>query len=174
MKSRAQIFGENLDRILKEKQIARKDFAKMLNVTVATVGTYINAKREPSLDKLFEIAKILNVSTSELIGDNKNVEEEKIFNSEFEYVLELLDLTDIFAIPKEGQVKLVIIKSGNKTETESEIRITDGEYEVYEVPQKALVALIKSLVMMMLSVANKKFEELIKKALEKSLEEQHQ
>lgn len=87
-KTRAEIFGENLERILREKKMSRKELAIKLNVTIATVGAYINAVREPSLDKLFEIAKILDVSIVDLLGENPNVED-KLFEYRLQRTIQI-------------------------------------------------------------------------------------
>lgn len=70
MKTRAKIFGENLERIMKEKRISRKELANVLGVSVPAIFTYIHGVKQPALDKIFTMADFFQVSVSSLIGDN--------------------------------------------------------------------------------------------------------
>lgn len=90
MKSRAEIFGENLERILQEKGISRKELMMRLNVSQAALALYIAGKREPPLDKIFKIAEILQISITDLTGDviynstNPTTLSQKIFQQKLE------------------------------------------------------------------------------------------
>lgn len=68
--TRTQIFGENLKRIRQEKGYTRKQLADYLGVNVDAIGKYENAKIEPPLDKIFQLAEFLEVSVASLIGEN--------------------------------------------------------------------------------------------------------
>ena len=66
-------FSENLKRIREEKGFSRSYMAKELGVTLPAYSAYENGKeiigdREPSLDNLAKIAKLLNISIDELMG----------------------------------------------------------------------------------------------------------
>lgn len=60
--------GERIKEMRKAKGIKQKDMAKKLNINVSTYANYENGYREPSLDILFNISDIFNVSVDELIG----------------------------------------------------------------------------------------------------------
>jgi hypothetical protein len=124
------------------------------------------------LERIFQIAETLGVSIVDLLGENEKIIDSKVLDSEFEYAIELLDLTDIFAVADdEDKINLYILKSGKITRTDKGIYAKDGTYDVYTTTKKTFVTLIKSLVTMMLSVGNKHFEELIKKSLENAIEQ---
>ena len=55
---------------LKDKGFIYKDLAARLNVTEGAVSHYLNRQREPSLNQIKEIASMLDLSLSELLGDD--------------------------------------------------------------------------------------------------------
>lgn len=55
--------------VLKDKGITQADLADMLDVRYLTINNYCNNRRQPSVERLFEIAKILKVSPRELIRE---------------------------------------------------------------------------------------------------------
>ena len=55
---------------LKAKGFVYKDLAARLNVTEGAISHYLNEIREPSLNQVREIAKMLDMSLSELLGDD--------------------------------------------------------------------------------------------------------
>mgnify|MGYP000096835120 FL=1 len=55
--------------VLKEKGITQTWLAKQLDKSYNTVNEYTRNKRQPSLEDLYEIAKILNVSAKDLLID---------------------------------------------------------------------------------------------------------
>tara|TARA_R110002049_G_scaffold284809_4_gene465517 strand:+ start:103 stop:303 length:201 start_codon:yes stop_codon:yes gene_type:complete len=55
--------------VLKEKGITQTWLAKQLDKSYNTVNEYARNKRQPSLEDLYEIAKILNVSAKDLLID---------------------------------------------------------------------------------------------------------
>lgn len=82
--TRTQIFGENLKRIRLEKGYTRKQLADSLGVNVDAIGKYENAKIEPPLDKIFQLATFLEVSVSSLISDND-------YNAEIPNIADIVD-----------------------------------------------------------------------------------
>jgi len=55
---------------LKAKGFVYKDLAARLNVTEGAISHYLNGIREPSINQVREIAKMLEMSLSELLGDD--------------------------------------------------------------------------------------------------------
>ena len=92
-KTRAQILGENLERIRKEKGYSRKQLAKYLGVNVDAIGKYETGQREPPLDKIVKLATALEISVSSLIGDNPNVEKNIIFDYRYKRAVDLTSTT---------------------------------------------------------------------------------
>ena len=56
--------------VLEERGITQTWLAERLGKSFCIVNSYVCNRRQPSLDVLFEIAKILNVNPKELIEDN--------------------------------------------------------------------------------------------------------
>ena len=56
--------------VLEEKGIKQTWLAERLGKSFCIVNSYVCNRRQPSLEVLFEIAKILNVNPKELIEDN--------------------------------------------------------------------------------------------------------
>lgn len=59
--------GNNIKRFRKEKNIAQKDMAKMLNMPSSTYSNYENNNREPNAATLKKIADILDISVIDLL-----------------------------------------------------------------------------------------------------------
>ena len=57
--------------VLEERGIKQTWLAERLGKSFCMVNSYVCNRRQPSLDVLFEIAKILNVDPKELIGGNE-------------------------------------------------------------------------------------------------------
>ena len=58
--------------VLEERGIKQTWLAERLGKSFCIVNSYVCNRRQPSLDVLFEIAKILNVDPKELIANNEN------------------------------------------------------------------------------------------------------
>ena len=58
--------------VLEQKGIKQTWLADKLGKSFNTVNSYIQNRRQPSIETLFEIAKILNVEPKELIGTEEN------------------------------------------------------------------------------------------------------
>jgi transcriptional regulator with XRE-family HTH domain len=57
--------------VLEERGIKQTWLAERLGKSFCIVNSYVCNRRQPSLDVLFEIAKILNVDAKELIGSKE-------------------------------------------------------------------------------------------------------
>lgn len=60
-----------LKEILKKRGIKQTWLAEKLGKSFCMVNSYVCNRRQPSLEVLFEIAKILNVDTKDLLSSNK-------------------------------------------------------------------------------------------------------
>ena len=58
--------------VLEERGIKQTWLAERLGKSFCIVNSYVCNRRQPSLEVLFEIAKILNVNPKELIANNEN------------------------------------------------------------------------------------------------------
>lgn len=57
--------------VLDEKGIRQTWLAEKLGKSFSVVNAYVCNRRQPSLERLFEIAKILQITPSELIDNKK-------------------------------------------------------------------------------------------------------
>jgi len=57
--------------VLQEKGIKQVWLSEKLNKSFSMVNEYCNNRRQPSLELLFEIAKLLNVEVKDLIKEEK-------------------------------------------------------------------------------------------------------
>ncbi len=57
--------------VLKEKGIKQKWLADKLGKSYNMVNSYVQNRKQPRLEVLYDIAKILDVSVKELLIDNK-------------------------------------------------------------------------------------------------------
>ena len=57
--------------VLEERGIKQTWLAQRLGKSFCIVNSYVCNRRQPSLEQLFEIAKILNVDPKELIRSNE-------------------------------------------------------------------------------------------------------
>lgn len=58
---------------LKEKGISQTWLAKQMDKSYNTINEYARNKRQPSLEDLYQIAEILNVSAKDLLIDKKEL-----------------------------------------------------------------------------------------------------
>ena len=63
-------FGEKLKKVLAERKITQKELAKELNIAPTTLNGYISNKREPDLETVKKLARILNVTTDHLLENS--------------------------------------------------------------------------------------------------------
>jgi transcriptional regulator with XRE-family HTH domain len=58
-------------KVLKEKGITQTWLSKRADKSYTTINEYARNKRQPSLEDLYKIAELLDVSITQLIVDNK-------------------------------------------------------------------------------------------------------
>lgn len=66
-----------IKKVLKNKKVTQTRLAELLGKSYNMVNSYAQNRRQPSIEVLFQIAKILDVNPSELIENNKKEKEEK-------------------------------------------------------------------------------------------------
>ena len=60
-------FHKNIKHYRQSKDLSQKQFAKLLNISDTAISGWENNKHEPSLDKLIEIAELLDVTYEDLL-----------------------------------------------------------------------------------------------------------
>lgn len=99
-KTRAKILGENLERIRKARGYSRKQLADAVGITENSFGTYERGTKLAPLDKIFKLAKFLDVSVVDLTGDNPNVEDKIIFKYRFQKAMDTARIAFMGERPK--------------------------------------------------------------------------
>jgi putative transcriptional regulator len=59
--------------ILKDKGISQTWLAEKMDKSYPTINEYARNKRQPSLEDLYKIAKILNIEVAELLVKNDDI-----------------------------------------------------------------------------------------------------
>lgn len=85
-------FGERLKLLREHKNMSQSDLAHVLNVVPSTIGMYEQGKREPSFEKMEQLAELFMVSLDYLMGrtDDKN----RTFSPMTRDLLDLLHLSN--------------------------------------------------------------------------------
>ncbi|MGN0806621.1 MAG: helix-turn-helix domain-containing protein [Candidatus Coproplasma sp.] len=65
---RNNYFGQKLKELRIEQNLSQRELGDILGCCNQTISFWENAKREPDLDSLVEIAKYFNVSADYLLG----------------------------------------------------------------------------------------------------------
>ena len=64
-------FGNRLRYLREANGLSRKELAKKINISEATISRYENDKMRPTLETSFAIAKVFNVSLDWMAGRGK-------------------------------------------------------------------------------------------------------
>ena len=67
-------FGENLDSILKDRNMSQKELAKMCDISQGMISDYINGFRAPNTFAIINIAYVLDVDIDELVDVGDYIE----------------------------------------------------------------------------------------------------
>lgn len=59
--------------VLQEKGIKQKWLSEKLNKSYNMVNSYVANRRQPTIEVLYQIAELLNVSVKDLLIDNQSV-----------------------------------------------------------------------------------------------------
>ena len=59
----------NLGQILKDKKMTAEELASKINITAASVSRFKNSKANISMDNIFDIIKVLDITLGELFGE---------------------------------------------------------------------------------------------------------
>lgn len=65
----ASNIGKNLSKIMKDLELSQVDLAEKTGITQAGISQIVNGQREPSLDSLIKILKVIPVTFERLARD---------------------------------------------------------------------------------------------------------
>ncbi len=60
-------FSANLRRIREQKGMSQRQLAKLMNVSQPAVNDWENNKKYPCIDKIYDAARVLDVSVEDLV-----------------------------------------------------------------------------------------------------------
>lgn len=67
------IFRSNLSRLLQERKMTQREFAKLVGVSAPTVNDWLSGKTSPRMTKIDKICSILSVKRSDLLDAPKAI-----------------------------------------------------------------------------------------------------
>ena len=65
-----KFFAQNLEKLLKERGITRKELAGAVGITETSMNSYCQGRNLPPVDKILKMALMLDCSVVDLISDN--------------------------------------------------------------------------------------------------------
>lgn len=102
-----ETFAVRLKKLLKEKKISQSELSKRTHIGKSSISTYLKGGYIPKQDKIYLIAKVLDVSESYLMGWTDEKERKQTPPPSF-------NLSDIKPIVKTVQIPLIgVICAGN-------------------------------------------------------------
>lgn len=106
---RQRIFGENLERLRKQKNLSRKELAEAIGVTENSMSAYALGRRSPTIDRLFSLAKVLDVTMAELLGEAPAVEDKKVFRYRVQHAAKLIQAADFIPSISSREEPVILI-----------------------------------------------------------------
>ena len=124
-KTRAQIFGENLERIRKKKGYSRKQLADVVGITENSFSFYSRGDSLAPLDKIFKLAEFLNVSILDLTGENPNIRKKDIlFDYRYKKAMDIAKMIFDFPPPVVDAKGYITVFVPQKTEYSADETVT--------------------------------------------------
>jgi len=62
-------FTKRVKELMERDQISQKELAKLSGISESSISRYLSGSKEPRMDILVNIAKVFNVTTSYLVGE---------------------------------------------------------------------------------------------------------
>jgi len=102
---------ENLNKLLKDKDITQLNLSMKIGITQETISAYINGKAKPSADTLIKLADHFNTTTDFILDRTdincriENVKPKDLSNTEFEIISSYRSLSDLNKTKLESYLK---------------------------------------------------------------------
>lgn len=108
-----EIFADNIQKIMKEKDKTQADLARYFKVSSATASDWYNGKKMPRADKLQSLANWLNVELSDLLQEKSEIAiTAKLTNYEEELLYKFRALTADQQHTVELMINALYLESG--------------------------------------------------------------
>lgn len=139
----AKTFGDNLKRIRIAKGVSRKDLAKAIGVTEIAFGSYERGERNPTAEKIFALAKNLDVTANDLFGESENIKEQTIFEYRLQRAFKLANDADLNPREFDGKIFLSVVRKLNIKDKDSGISYLEDVPYTFAVSNNDFVELIE-------------------------------
>lgn len=73
-------FSKNLKYLREQKKLSQNKLAELSNVNQTTIARWENEEISPSLDNVYDVAKVLDVSIAELTGKDLTIQNNNYFD----------------------------------------------------------------------------------------------
>ena len=90
-------FGINIRKIRVAKKLSKTEFAKIFNLTRASIGAYEEGRAEAKIDKIIEIAKYFEITIEQLLS--KKITLNEIYHYKIENSLKFITQNSTLEIP---------------------------------------------------------------------------
>ena len=104
-KERIESCGKRIEEALFKRGMKRADLCKLANVPKSSLSLYLSGAYEPKQDRIYDMARVLNVSEAWLMGYDVPMDREKVSSPDKQTLTEgekmLLDL--FRQIPEDAQ-----------------------------------------------------------------------
>ena len=111
-KKKVESCAQRIAKALKMKDMKQSELCKLANVPKSSLSLYLSGAYEPKQDRVYNMARVLNVSEAWLMGYDVPIEREKNISPDEVAELELSEgekmLIDLFRRVPEDQQQLVL------------------------------------------------------------------
>ena len=104
------VFAENLQYYMSEKNVSRKELSEALDTSYFTVTSWVNGKKYPRMDKVELLAEYFGILKSDLIEERQEQEKPANDHGLTESQLALIDFAKTLSEEQAGTV-LQLMKS---------------------------------------------------------------
>lgn len=105
----AQKLGSEIEKRRKERGLSRRELAALIGVNEISFGAYATGTRLPSVDKILTLAKALDCSITDLVGDNPARSwAQKEWKKRLENCLITAQSAGYLAVPREKDGKIIM------------------------------------------------------------------
>ncbi len=88
-----KLLGQYIKVYREKKGYTQEEFAEIINVATGTIGCYERGEKSPGRDKLFEIARVLELSLDALIFQTNKIDK-NIFSDEYSIKFNKLTISE--------------------------------------------------------------------------------
>lgn len=108
-KERIELCGKRIEEALFKRGMKRSDLCKLANVPKSSLSLYLSGAYEPKQDRIYDMARVLNVSEAWLMGYDVPMDREKVSSPDEPTLTEGEKmLIDLFRQIPDGKQQMVL------------------------------------------------------------------